>query len=151
MDANYQFISKYIIAEKHLTFWNMFYGLKLAVTLFVYICYMVMLILQILDIIGFIYQYFKLLRRLSPQEWIFKELQDIGNMEFRFAEKQHQEDYAVELAGIHINIYMYIIYMCRERERCCCFWMIVSTGECIASFRFLCNSQKVCFIYTYIL
>lgn len=89
----------------------MSYGLKFAVTLCVYICYMVMLILQILEIIGFIYQYLKLLRSLSPQEWIFKELQDIGNMEFRFVEKQHQEDYAVELAGIHINIYLCNIYV----------------------------------------
>ena len=56
---------------------------------------------QIFDIIGFVYQYLKLLRELSPQEWIFKELQDIGNMEFRFAEEQPQDDYAAELAGFH--------------------------------------------------
>ena len=53
----------------------------------------------IFDIIGYIYQYHKLLRQVSPQEWIFKELQDIGNMEFRFAEEQPQDDYAAELAG----------------------------------------------------
>ncbi|KAF3454806.1 hypothetical protein FNV43_RR05254 [Rhamnella rubrinervis] len=53
---------------------------------------------KIMEIIGFVYQYLKLLRRVSPQEWIFKELQDIGNMEFRFAEEQHQDDYASELA-----------------------------------------------------
>ncbi|KAF5744448.1 nardilysin-like isoform X1 [Tripterygium wilfordii] len=53
---------------------------------------------KIFDIIGFIYQYFKLLRQVPPQEWIFKELQDIGNMEFRFAEEQPQDDYAAELA-----------------------------------------------------
>ena len=41
-----------------------------------------------------------LLRHGSPQEWIFKELQDIGNMEFRFAEEQPQDDYAAELAGL---------------------------------------------------
>ncbi|KAJ7964315.1 Insulin-degrading enzyme [Quillaja saponaria] len=54
---------------------------------------------KIFEIISFVYQYLKLLRQVSPQEWIFKELQDIGNMEFRFAEEQPQDDYAAELAG----------------------------------------------------
>ncbi|GMG98165.1 hypothetical protein Nepgr_000005 [Nepenthes gracilis] len=49
-------------------------------------------------IIGFVYQYIKLLRLATPKEWIFKELQAIGNMEFRFAEEQPQDDYATELA-----------------------------------------------------
>ncbi|KAF9670932.1 hypothetical protein SADUNF_Sadunf13G0120600 [Salix dunnii] len=53
---------------------------------------------KIFDIIGFVYQYLKLLREVVPQQWIFKELQDIGNMEFRFAEEQPQDDYAAELA-----------------------------------------------------
>ncbi|KAH8490560.1 hypothetical protein H0E87_022920 [Populus deltoides] len=53
---------------------------------------------KIFDIIGFVYQYLKLLREVPPQQWIFKELQDIGNMEFRFAEEQPQDDYAAELA-----------------------------------------------------
>lgn len=53
---------------------------------------------KIFEIIGFVYQYLKLMRQASPQEWIFKELQDIGNMEFRFAEEQPQDDYAAELA-----------------------------------------------------
>ncbi|KAG1338961.1 Nardilysin-like [Cocos nucifera] len=50
------------------------------------------------EVIGFVYQYIKLLHQSTPQEWIFKELQDIGNMEFRFAEEQPQDDYAAELA-----------------------------------------------------
>ncbi|XAR60816.1 Insulysin [Bertholletia excelsa] len=53
---------------------------------------------KIFEIIGYVYQYLKLLRQVSPQEWIFKELQDIGNMEFRFAEEQPQDDYAADLA-----------------------------------------------------
>ncbi|KAK2386573.1 Insulinase (Peptidase family M16) family protein [Trifolium repens] len=53
---------------------------------------------KIFDIIGYVYQYLNLLRQNSPQEWIFKELQNIGNMEFRFAEEQPQDDYAAELA-----------------------------------------------------
>ena len=44
--------------------------------------------LQLFEIIGFVYQYLKLMRQISPPEWIFKELQDIGNMDFRFAEEQ---------------------------------------------------------------
>ncbi|XVF46119.1 hypothetical protein PTKIN_Ptkin03bG0001100 [Pterospermum kingtungense] len=53
---------------------------------------------KIFDIIGYVYQYLKLLRQLSPQEWIFKELQDMGNLDFRFAEEEPQDDYAAELA-----------------------------------------------------
>ncbi|XP_044495752.1 nardilysin-like isoform X2 [Mangifera indica] len=66
---------------------------------------------QIFDIIGFVYQYLKLLREVSPQEWIFKELQDIGNMEFRFAEEQPQDDYAAELAAnLHVYPAEHVIY-----------------------------------------
>lgn len=54
---------------------------------------------QLYDVIGAVHQYIKLLRQSKPQEWIFKELQDIGNMEFRFAEEQPQDEYAAELAG----------------------------------------------------
>ncbi|KAK3039890.1 hypothetical protein RJ639_028283, partial [Escallonia herrerae] len=53
---------------------------------------------KIFEIVSFVYQYLKLLRQVSQQEWIFKELQDIANMEFRFAEEQPQDDYAAELA-----------------------------------------------------
>ncbi|XP_010457845.1 PREDICTED: nardilysin-like isoform X1 [Camelina sativa] len=53
---------------------------------------------KVYDIIGYVYQYLKLLRDVSPQEWIFKELQDIGNMDFKFAEEQAADDYAVELS-----------------------------------------------------
>ncbi|KAL5540971.1 hypothetical protein UlMin_044263, partial [Ulmus minor] len=45
-----------------------------------------------------IFKIIKLLCQVPPQEWICKEIQDIGNMEFRFAEEQPQDDYAVELA-----------------------------------------------------
>ncbi|PRQ34798.1 putative insulysin [Rosa chinensis] len=53
---------------------------------------------KMFEIIGFVYQYIKLLRQMSPQEWIFRELQDIGNMDFRFAEEQDQDDSASQLA-----------------------------------------------------
>ncbi|PKU87606.1 Zinc-metallopeptidase, peroxisomal [Dendrobium catenatum] len=53
---------------------------------------------RIFDIIGFVYQYIKMLYQSAPPEWVFKELQDIGNMEFRFVDEQPQDDYAAELA-----------------------------------------------------
>ncbi|KAH9621847.1 hypothetical protein KSS87_013161 [Heliosperma pusillum] len=59
---------------------------------------------KIYEIVGFIYQYLKLLRETPLQEWIFKELQDIGYMEFRFVEEQPQDDYAAELAA---NLLLY--------------------------------------------
>lgn len=53
---------------------------------------------KVLEVIEFLYQYVKLLREVAPQEWVFKELQDIGSLEFRFAEEQAQDDYAATLA-----------------------------------------------------
>ncbi|KAL9250679.1 Transcription factor RF2b-like protein [Drosera capensis] len=53
---------------------------------------------KIHEIIGYGYQYLKLWRQSPPEQWIFKELQDIGNMDFRFAEEKSQDDYAAELA-----------------------------------------------------
>ncbi|KAJ1699101.1 hypothetical protein LUZ63_007613 [Rhynchospora breviuscula] len=50
------------------------------------------------EVIDAVYQYIKLLRESKLQDWIFKELQEIGNMEFRFAEEQSQDDYAVDLS-----------------------------------------------------
>ena len=40
---------------------------------------------------------------MSPQEWIFKELQDIGNMDFRYGEEQAADDYAAELSGLYLH------------------------------------------------
>ncbi|EPS63741.1 hypothetical protein M569_11043, partial [Genlisea aurea] len=66
---------------------------------------------KIFEIIGLIYQYIKLLRQDDHQEWIFKELQDIGNMEFRFAEEQPQDDYAASLAeNLHVYPPAHAIY-----------------------------------------
>ncbi|KAK4707469.1 hypothetical protein R3W88_032961 [Solanum pinnatisectum] len=66
---------------------------------------------KIFEIIGFVYQYLKLLHQNSPQEWIFKELQDIANVEFRYAEEQPQDDYAAELAeGLLVYPPEHVIY-----------------------------------------
>jgi len=40
------------------------------------------------------------LREDTPPAWIFKEIQNIGNMDFRFVEEQPPHDHAVELAGL---------------------------------------------------
>ncbi|KAJ3676945.1 hypothetical protein LUZ60_002669 [Juncus effusus] len=50
------------------------------------------------EVINAVYQYIKLLKESKPQEWIFNELQEIGNIAFRFAEEQSQDSYAVDLA-----------------------------------------------------
>ncbi|KAG5585499.1 hypothetical protein H5410_045933 [Solanum commersonii] len=67
--------------------------------------------IKIFEIIGFVYQYLKLLHQNSPQEWIFKELQDIANVEFRYVEEQPQDDYAAELAeGLLVYPPEHVIY-----------------------------------------
>lgn len=60
--------------------------------------------MQMYEVIGVVYQYLKLLNQSKPQEWIFRELQDMGNMEFRFAEEQSQDEYAFSLAGSFLSI-----------------------------------------------
>ncbi|PWA98415.1 insulinase (Peptidase family M16) family protein [Artemisia annua] len=54
---------------------------------------------KINEIIGFVYQYIKLLRQVPPQEWIYRELQDVANMDFTFAEEQPQDEYAADISA----------------------------------------------------
>lgn len=73
-----------------------------------------MLILQIFEIIGLVYQYIKLLRQETP-EWIFRELQDIGNMCFKFAEEEpFQDDYASNLAGFFYLLEVHVFFTCPQ-------------------------------------
>ena len=74
----------------------------------------VICVLQVFEVIGAVYQYIKLLKQSEPQEWIFKELQDIGHMEFRFAEEQPPDDYAVDLAGpnLFFSYLFLLVYLC---------------------------------------
>ncbi|GLJ05210.1 hypothetical protein SUGI_0013800 [Cryptomeria japonica] len=53
---------------------------------------------KVLEVIRILYQYIKFLVHVGPQEWIFKELEDIGDLCFTFAEKQSQHEYASHLA-----------------------------------------------------
>ncbi|KAK9927495.1 hypothetical protein M0R45_024676 [Rubus argutus] len=54
---------------------------------------------KIFEIIGLVYQYIKLLRQVLPQEWIFRELQDIGKMSFSIFTGSTQDAYALKLGG----------------------------------------------------
>merc|ERR550534_1815604 len=45
-------------------------------------------ILHVDDIITLVFQYLALLREKGPQEWVFKECQDLNAMQFRFKECQ---------------------------------------------------------------
>ena len=39
-------------------------------------------------VIDAVFKYLKRLKELGPQEWIFKEMNDIGDLNFKFLEKQ---------------------------------------------------------------
>jgi secreted Zn-dependent insulinase-like peptidase len=55
--------------------------------------------IQVQEVVGLLYEYIKMLRKIGPQEWVFKELQDMTNMEFRFVEDDHADEYAVNLSS----------------------------------------------------
>lgn len=59
---------------------------------------------HVLDVVGLLYQYVKMLRLIGPQEWVFKELQSMAMMEFRFAEEESADNYVVRLAS---NMHLY--------------------------------------------
>ncbi|XP_013403642.1 insulin-degrading enzyme [Lingula anatina] len=52
------------------------------------------------DIITLVFQYIKMLKREGPQEWIFKELQDLSHMQFRFKDKERPQGYACQVASV---------------------------------------------------
>jgi hypothetical protein len=58
----------------------------------------------VFDVVGFLHQYMKMLRTIGPQEWVFKELQSISNMEFQFVEEIAIADHVVTLASTYINL-----------------------------------------------
>ncbi|KAL2651160.1 hypothetical protein R1flu_019288 [Riccia fluitans] len=63
------------------------------------------------DVVGLLYQYIKMLRNVGPQEWVFKELQSMGMMEFKFAEEESADNYVVRLASnMHLYSEDHIIY-----------------------------------------
>ncbi|KAI0220840.1 Insulin-degrading enzyme [Lamellibrachia satsuma] len=52
------------------------------------------------DIVMLIFQYVNLLRREGPQEWVFKECQDLSAMTFRFKDKERPRSYSSSCASI---------------------------------------------------
>ncbi|KAI5062806.1 hypothetical protein GOP47_0021353 [Adiantum capillus-veneris] len=50
------------------------------------------------DIIGLAFQYIRILEETRPQEWIFRELQAVREMNFHFKDKRAPLDYVVRLA-----------------------------------------------------
>jgi len=51
------------------------------------------------DIITLIFQYLNLLRKEGPQEWIFRECQDLSSMGFRFKDKERPSSYTCSCAA----------------------------------------------------
>ncbi|BFZ09211.1 hypothetical protein BsWGS_12249 [Bradybaena similaris] len=51
------------------------------------------------EIIALIYQYINMLRQEGPQEWIFKECQDLAAMSFNFKDKESPKSYTSALSG----------------------------------------------------
>lgn len=59
--------------------------------------------------VGLLYQYLQMLRNTGPQEWVFKELQAMTNMEFKFVEEEHPDNYAVNLASMFSFIFQNLV------------------------------------------
>jgi len=52
------------------------------------------------DIVLMVFQYLTMLRQQGPQEWIFKECQELTAMKFRFKDKEVPSSYTVSCAGL---------------------------------------------------
>ncbi|XP_067129485.1 insulin-degrading enzyme [Centruroides vittatus] len=55
------------------------------------------------DIVTLLFQYLNMLKAEGPQEWVFKECQDLAAMTFRFKDKERSQMYAFSLAGMLHN------------------------------------------------
>jgi len=69
---------------------------------------------QVLDVVGLLYQYVQMLRLIGPQEWVFKELQSMAMMEFRFAEEESADNYVVRLACMLSFTSSFLAIVCFE-------------------------------------
>ncbi|XP_076104390.1 insulin-degrading enzyme-like isoform X1 [Mytilus galloprovincialis] len=52
------------------------------------------------DIITLTYQYFNMLKREGPKQWIFDECKDLSAMTFRFKGKEKPRNYTTQVAGL---------------------------------------------------
>jgi len=55
---------------------------------------------QVMEVIGFLFQYLKMLRSVGPQEWVFQEQKAISKLNFEYSEDPSQDEYAVSLASM---------------------------------------------------
>lgn len=55
---------------------------------------------QIMEVLGLVYQYLKMLRSVGPQEWVFQEQKAISKLNFEYFEDPCQDEYAVSLASM---------------------------------------------------
>ena len=51
------------------------------------------------EVIQIVFAYIQLLQTMTPQQWIFQELQTTGALQFRFLSQQNPMDYTCTLAG----------------------------------------------------
>ncbi|CAF0913402.1 unnamed protein product [Rotaria sordida] len=51
------------------------------------------------QVIYIVYQYFAMLRKEGPKEWIFDECKNINEMQFQFREKERPDDFVSNVAG----------------------------------------------------
>jgi len=56
------------------------------------------------DIILLVFQYIAMLRAEGPQEWVFRECQQLNKMQFMFKDKERPQSYVCSLAG-HLHDY----------------------------------------------
>jgi len=56
------------------------------------------------DIITLVFQYLAMLREEGPQEWVFRECQQLNQMQFMFKDKERPQSYVCSLAG-HLHDY----------------------------------------------
>uniref|UniRef100_A0A1W7RAD0 Insulin-degrading enzyme n=1 Tax=Hadrurus spadix TaxID=141984 RepID=A0A1W7RAD0_9SCOR len=52
------------------------------------------------DIVTLLFQYLNMLKKEGPQEWVFKECQDLAAMTFRFKDRERPQTYTYSLAGM---------------------------------------------------
>ncbi|CAK8675757.1 unnamed protein product [Clavelina lepadiformis] len=51
------------------------------------------------DIVTCMYQYIDMLRKVGPQEWIFKEIQELNSLNFRFKDKERPTSCVLKLSS----------------------------------------------------
>jgi insulysin len=53
---------------------------------------------NVLAVIQAVFKYAQMLQKLGPQQFVFEECQKVGNMKFKFLDKENAIDYVTKLA-----------------------------------------------------